>query len=44
MQSIKLCVKGEVYNDIIANKHNGELLVESLEGIGSKFTIKLPLS
>ncbi len=29
--------------DIIVNKHNGELSVESQEGIGSIFTIKLPI-
>ena len=29
--------------DIIVNKHNGELSVESKEGIGSIFTIKLPI-
>lgn len=30
--------------DIIVNKHNGELLVDSTVGEGSKFTIKLPIS
>lgn len=30
--------------DIIVNKHKGQLLVESKEGQGTKFTIKLPLS
>jgi two-component system NtrC family sensor kinase len=29
--------------DIIVNKHNGELLVDSKVGEGTKFTIKLPL-
>ncbi|TKJ34144.1 MAG: hypothetical protein CEE38_18960 [Planctomycetes bacterium B3_Pla] len=29
--------------DIIANKHNGELLVDSKIGGGTKFTIKLPI-
>ncbi len=29
--------------DIIANKHKGELLVESTLGEGTKFTIKLPI-
>lgn len=30
--------------DIIVSKHHGELLVESFEGKGTTFTIKLPLS
>jgi len=30
--------------DIIANKHNGKLLVDSTVGEGTKFTIKLPIS
>ncbi|MEJ2055609.1 MAG: ATP-binding protein, partial [Calditrichaceae bacterium] len=30
--------------DIIVNKHNGKLIVESEEGKGSKFRIKLPLN
>lgn len=30
--------------DIIVNKHNGELDVESKEGIGSVFTLKLPIN
>ena len=30
--------------DIIVNKHNGELLVESEAGMGSTFIIKLPVS
>lgn len=30
--------------DIIVNKHKGELLAESTEGIGTKFTVKLPIS
>lgn len=29
--------------DIIVSHHNGELLVESSEGIGSKFRVKLPV-
>jgi len=29
--------------DIVVNKHKGELLVDSTEGIGTKFTIKLPI-
>ncbi len=29
--------------DIIVNKHNGEILVDSTVGEGSKFTIKLPI-
>ena len=29
--------------DIIANKHNGQLLAESTVGKGTKFTIKLPI-
>lgn len=29
--------------DIIANKHNGKLLVDSTVGEGTKFTIKLPI-
>lgn len=30
--------------DIIVNKHNGKLLVDSTVGEGTKFTIKLPIS
>jgi signal transduction histidine kinase len=30
--------------DIIVNKHNGKLLIDSSVGEGTKFTIKLPLS
>jgi len=30
--------------DIIVNKHNGELLVDSTLGKGAKFTIKLPIN
>ncbi len=30
--------------DIIVNKHKGQLLVDSKEGQGTKFTIKLPLA
>jgi PAS domain S-box-containing protein len=30
--------------DIITNKHGGELLVSSTQGIGSSFTIKIPLN
>lgn len=33
-----------VSHDIIVNKHEGLLLVESEEGQGTKFTIKLPLT
>jgi two-component system NtrC family sensor kinase len=29
--------------DIVVNKHNGELLVDSTVGEGTKFTIKLPI-
>jgi signal transduction histidine kinase len=29
--------------DIIVNKHNGKLLVDSTVGVGTKFTIKLPI-
>jgi signal transduction histidine kinase len=29
--------------DIIVNRHNGEILVESSQGNGAKFTIKLPI-
>jgi len=29
--------------DIIVNKHGGELLVDSTEGVGTKFTMKLPI-
>ncbi|MBP2627746.1 MAG: hypothetical protein H6Q68_2457 [Firmicutes bacterium] len=29
--------------DIIANRHNGEILVESSQGNGAKFTVKLPI-
>lgn len=29
--------------DIVVNKHGGELLVDSIEGIGTKFTMKLPI-
>lgn len=29
--------------DIIVNKHGGELLVDSVQGVGSSFTIKLPI-
>ena len=29
--------------DIVANKHNGELLVDSIVGQGSRFTIRLPI-
>lgn len=30
--------------DIVTKKHNGEILVQSNHGIGSKFTVKLPQS
>ena len=30
--------------DIIKNKHNGDIEVESTEGIGTKFTLKFPCS
>jgi signal transduction histidine kinase len=33
-----------VAHDIIANKHNGQLLVESTEGQRTQFTIKLPVT
>jgi two-component system NtrC family sensor kinase len=29
--------------DIVVNKHNGKLLVDSTVGEGTKFTIKLPI-
>ena len=32
-----------ISNDIIVNRHNGELLVQSTQGKGAKFTVKLPI-
>jgi two-component system NtrC family sensor kinase len=33
-----------IVHDIIVNKHNGKIFVESEEGIGTSFNIELPLN